>query len=316
MSTSSSDSAETTPVDQSDASSSAIIHGRVVDIANQSRDRSEFLKLLGTELRANFGVAIVAIQSSHWSSPIMLVADELLSQQIERDAVRQLLATATAMPVACDVPIHHSTQGDSTRGLRVELIGIPERASVLLIYANRQCPSAVGQIADLKQLAMYAKSSHTVAQQLPIRDQTDLPPCETGSTQPAISKGLQNRNSLNLFHLDLDLNATSYRIANESRRLLGCDRTTLLVASSGRYRVKAVSGVSVVDRRSNSVRAIERLTKMALVMSRPLVLPSEEPLPPQIQEPLDEYLDESGVMTAVILPLHAPTTTRRPRGLS
>ena len=32
-----------------------------------------------------------------------------------------------------------------------------------------------------------------------------------------------------------------------------------------------------------------------MVMSRPLVLPGEEPLPPQIQEPLDQYLDESGV---------------------
>ncbi len=315
MSTSSSDAAETTPLDQSGTSSSAVIHDRVVDIANQSRDRTEFLKLLGADLRTRFGVAIVAIQASHWPSPIMLVTDDLLSQQIDRDVLRELLATATIMPIACDVPIVNSTDGDSTRGLRVELIGVPERASVLLIYANRECPSVTTQVNNLKQLAIYAESSHIVAQQLPIDGDTDLLPSETGLTQPAANEVLRNRDSLRLFHLDLDLNATSYRIANESRRLLGCDRTTLLVPISGRYRVTAVSGVSVFDRRCNSVRAIEQLTQSALVLSRPLVFPSMEPLPPQIQEPLDRYLDESGVMTAVVLPLHAPDHDETAEGL-
>ena len=315
MSTSSSDSAEATRLDQSDALSSALIHDRVVDIANQSRDRSEFLKRLGAELRAYFQVPIVAIQASHWPSPIMLVADDLLSEQIERAAIRDLLATATVMPTACNVPIANSSDGDSTRGLSVELTDDPEPASVLLVYANRQFTSSVTQIADLRQLAVYAQASRGVAQQLPIHHQTDSLPPETALTKPAANEVLPNRNSLSLFHLDLDLNATSYRIANESRRLLGCDRTTLLIPKSGRYRVKAVSGVPVVDRRSNSIRAIERLTQSALVMSRPLVLPSEEQLPPQIQEPLDHYLDESGVMSVVFLPLYAPDQDETAEGL-
>lgn len=284
-----------------------MIHDRVVDIANQSRDRSEFLKLLAADLRANFQVAIVAIQASHWTSPIMLVTDDLLSQQIQREAVRELLLSATMMPIACEIPISNSTKTNTVRGLRVELTSVPERAAVLLLYPNQDRPSATTQIADLKQLSFYAEATRSVVPQLPIHGDGDLLPRDTDLTPPAATEALRNRHSLRLFHLDLDLNATSYRVANESRHLLGCDRTTVLIPKAGRYRVKAVSGVSVVDRRSNSVRAIERFTAAAMAMSRPLVLPTEELLPPQIQEPMDHYLDESGVMSAVWLPLHAPT---------
>jgi multidrug efflux pump subunit AcrA (membrane-fusion protein) len=187
--------------------------------------------------------------------------------------------------------------------MRIELTEVPERSAVLLIYPAQRSPIAEAQIEDLKQLGLYGDATRSVAEQVPIGGETA--PAETDLTQPATSDSLQDRNSLRLFHLDLDLGATSYRIVNESRRLLGCDRVTLLVPKSGHYRVSAVSGVSVVDRRSNAIRATERLTQAAVVMSRPLILPSEEPLPPQIQEPLDDYLDESGVMSALLMPLYA-----------
>ena len=45
------------------------------------------------------------------------------------------------------------------------------------------------------------------------------------------------------------------------------------------------------------------------------MLPGDEPLPPQIQEPLDTYLDETGVLTAVMLPLHAPSTDDDDEGI-
>ena len=45
-------------------------------------------------------------------------------------------------------------------------------------------------------------------------------------------------------------------------------------------------------------------------MGRPMIMPNEEPLPPQIQEPLDQYLDESGAIATIALPLsHLVETT-------
>ncbi|MFK8114763.1 MAG: biotin/lipoyl-binding protein [Rubripirellula sp.] len=303
MSTSS-ESTETGSIQQVESSDAMLVHDRVVELANGSADRSEFLKNLADELRSNFKVAIVAIQASHWPSPIMLVTDDLLSEQIQRDALRDLLGSANSMPIACEVPISGGNGDESARGLRIELTSVPERSSVLMVYANRQRPTAVEQIADLKQLSLYADSTRSVAPLIPVGG-TSLMPNTSELAQPQVGDVLRNRNSLRLFHLDLNLNATAYRIANESRQLLQCDRTTVLVPKHGRFQVKAVSGVSVVDRRSNAIRSIERLTEAAMVMGRPLVLPTEEPLPPQIQEPLDDYLDESGVMSTVMLPLFA-----------
>src|SRR5690606_8765232 len=54
-------------------------------------------------------------------------------------------------------------------------------------------------------------------------------------------------------------------------------------------------------------RGIERLVQHAIVLSGPLALPQAELLPPQIQHPLDDYLDQSGANGAVLLPLRIPT---------
>ena len=296
---------ESTHVDQPEGSATSVIHDRVVDIANQSQDRTDFLKLLAADVRASFDVAIVAIQASHWANPLMLVTDDLLCEQIQRDSVRDLLLSSTRMPIACDIPVQNSPDKDNARGLRVELTSTPERAAVLLLYANNDRPSPTAQISDLRLLNMYAEATRAVTPHLPL-DRGELVPAETRLAQSQETEAIRSRSVLRLFHLDLDLNSTCYRIANESRHLLGCDRITVLVPKRGRCRVQSVSGVSVVDSRSNSIRSIERLAQASMVISRPLLVPSEEPLPQQIQEPMDEYLDESGVMSSILLPLHAP----------
>ncbi len=287
-----------------------------MELADQSQDRSEFLRLLAAELRETLRVALVAVESVDWPAPMMLVAEERMSQAIDRTAIRSLLETAARSPIACDVPATSPSTGDGSdevewvRGIRVELNCSPDRAAVLLVYPQQLSPSASDQLRDLKTLQAYAQSTREVICTLPLDDGgsslREGGSLETALTVSSATSVLGNRQSLRLFHRDLDLGATAYRIANESRRLLGCDRVTVLVPRGGRHRALAISGVSVVDSRSNSVRSAERLSSSVAVMSRPLVLPSDQPLPPQIQEPLDHYLDETGVMSAIVLPLHSP----------
>ena len=285
----------------------------MLELAEAAEHRSDFLKALAAELCKDFRAALVAVESSQWSAPMMLVSDELLSQSIDRVAIRGLLETATASPIACDVPFSLRSPSpvggldrEFTRGFRIELSGEPNRTAVLLVCPIRQRPTAQEQLRDLKTLDVYARSTQAVLASLAEHETDRRSEIDAGPMSVDPAGSLVGRESLRLFHRDLDFASTNERIANESRRLLGCDRVTMLVPKGSRYRVAAISGVSTVDGRSNSVRSVERLTKAAAVMARPLVFPGEEPLPPQIQEPLDDYFDETGVMSAVVLPLHSP----------
>ncbi|MDA8745995.1 biotin/lipoyl-binding protein [Rubripirellula amarantea] len=296
---SSSESPRTSGVSTAATSSDAISQ-RVAQIAAASKDRSDFLRHLASELLAQFQSGLVAIDTSHWTNPMMLVADDDLSQQIERSAITELLASATSSAIACNI---NSTDDDvDRRGLRIELTHAPHRAALLMIYPAEQAPTPMEQVTDLQTLSRYAESTRSVVETLPVPE-TELRR-QSPTDLTTATHSVQDTRSLASFHRDLDVTGTSYRIANETRRMLDCDRVTVLVPHARQFRVTAVSGVSVVDRRSNAVKSIERLTQSAVIMARPMVLPSEDPLPPQIQEPLDYYLDESGVAKAIILPLH------------
>src|SRR5262249_51374244 len=56
----------------------------------------------------------------------------------------------------------------------------------------------------------------------------------------------------------------------EGRRLLDCDRLTVLTCRGRRCRVEAVSGQDVFDRRSNVVRQLEHLAECAVKTREPL----------------------------------------------
>lgn len=245
----------------------------------------------------------------------MLVSDDVLAQKISRPDLISLLGSATASPVACNLPLVDITDDRAAdglaRGLRIELIASPRRSALIVIYPLGVRPAAITQIEDLRHLHAFGDASRDAIEKLTI-GKPNTPPSDvtigdvTTSLAQTERRAIAHHRSLQLLHRDLDLDATCFRIANESRRLLSCDRSTVLVKKAGKFRVAAVSGIAVVDRRANSVRAVERVTDAAVVMSRPMVLPGTEPLPPQLQTPLDDYLDETGVAGAIILPLHSP----------
>jgi multidrug efflux pump subunit AcrA (membrane-fusion protein) len=108
-------------------------------------------------------------------------------------------------------------------------------------------------------------------------------------------------------HGSLDLQQTAYTVANEGRRLLGCDRLSVLVRHARRCRLLAVSGVDAFRRRANVVRALERLTSAVLTLDEPLWHPGrKEELSPELERLLTAYLDESHARCLAVLPLHLP----------
>ena len=97
-------------------------------------------------------------------------------------------------------------------------------------------------------------------------------------------------------HGSLGLTETALAVANEGKRLIGCDRVSVAVKIGGRPLVEAISGQEVVERRSNLVRELSRLCKVVVASGEDLVYTGDtENLPPDIRDALELYIDESAL---------------------
>ncbi len=111
-------------------------------------------------------------------------------------------------------------------------------------------------------------------------------------------------------HESLDPRLTAYTIANEGRRLIGCDRVSVAIKRGNRYRVEAVSGQDTFDRRSNTVVLLGRLATTIVATGEPLWYSgATEDLPPQIEEAVQDYVDESHTKAIAVFPLNKPIET-------
>lgn len=111
-------------------------------------------------------------------------------------------------------------------------------------------------------------------------------------------------------HGSLGLTETALAVANEGKRLIGCDRVSVAVTIGGRPLVEAISGQEVVERRSNLVREMSRLCKVVVASGEDLVYTGDtENFPPDIRDALELYIDESGSKALFVTLLHKPITT-------
>ena len=123
-------------------------------------------------------------------------------------------------------------------------------------------------------------------------------------------------------HRGLDPDQTAYTIVNEARRLIDCDRVSVLMGTGRRCRVKAVSGLDSVERRAEQVRKLNSLTATIVKAGQPLWYTGEDTdLPPQIETRLHDYVDSSHCKMLAIIPMvesetpvgqQEPQTSKRP----
>ena len=108
-------------------------------------------------------------------------------------------------------------------------------------------------------------------------------------------------------HESLDVRETCYTIVNEGRRLLGCDRVTVAILRQGHCKVEAVSGQDTIDSRSNVVTLLGKLATRVVKSGEPLWYGgSTEDLPPQIEEAIEDYVDQSYTKSLAVIPLREP----------
>lgn len=108
--------------------------------------------------------------------------------------------------------------------------------------------------------------------------------------------------------------------ANEGRRFLDADRVAVAVRSRGRYRVVAASGAASLEKRSAEIIELDKLvgatmrTREALFYEQSSQTINSESSAhtdraPQVDRPLQAYLEESATKRLAIVPLQAERET-------
>ncbi|CAD72760.1 MAG TPA: hypothetical protein DDX19_15515 [Rhodopirellula baltica] len=314
------------PSGESDAETMST-HQTVERIANESRDQADFLHRLATHLAETFDAAVVAVQDSSFPQPRMLIRSESIAASLDREKLREQLGALTPSVASFEIardknePSHQSTAASVT-ALGVEILPAPQFANLLIIHGS-QLPA--GQmLSEMRSLAEISTAARQTMGEADAESQTPQLGSQTLSVPDAGSKSISNsldssrgiRSALRAFHSDLSPTATAYRIASELPRLLPCERSVVLLAKNPsarrpRYQVAAISGSSVIDLRSPLVRSMNQLADAVSVLKRPLTLPPSadadtiDPasMSPQLVPPLETYLDESGVLSVLMIPL-------------
>ena len=107
-----------------------------------------------------------------------------------------------------------------------------------------------------------------------------------------------------LVHERLDSRSTAFTIANEGRRLIGCDRVTVVLKKGPKYVVEAISGQDTFDKRSNVVRMLRELSAVVVKSGEDLWYTGDTTnLSPQVEKAVNGYVDESHTKQIAVLPL-------------
>jgi hypothetical protein len=115
-------------------------------------------------------------------------------------------------------------------------------------------------------------------------------------------------------HRSLDPTEVAYLVANEGRRLIGCDRLSVGLRQAKRVRVEAVSGADLVEQRSNLIQLMRQLFERVLLWGEKLTYEGREDqsLPADVLGALDAYLAVSTSKFLVALPLRDDRETENP----
>lgn len=112
---------------------------------------------------------------------------------------------------------------------------------------------------------------------------------------------------LRLVHGHLDSERVAFTVANESRRLIGCDRASVAIAEGRRFNIASVSGLDSIERRAADIRLLGELATAVCATGRPFWYDGRQSdIAPQIEQHLNGYLDHSHATMLAIIPLLPP----------
>lgn len=278
-------------------------------IADQSRSLAEFYdQFLNHVCQRIDGMGAVAWECSQ--HPLRAIAQH---QTIDDQPIKMRITEARHQELleqAKKVPDPFFAVGDPTillaklrRGDAVDLIELFLTAGLEDAEYQRR----------LNQLAMICAEAagiteRKIANPSPAaKSISDSQGQKTGRREPGtdaiVISASQLDEYVHVLHQSLDPRATANRIANETRRVLDCDRVTVFKVTGNRVAAVAISGQPNVNRRSNTVACMQRLAQRVLWTRQVFWYPPPQPQPPQIEQRLNEYLTQSSTRSLVICPI-------------
>jgi hypothetical protein len=265
----------------------------------------ELLKRVMQGLAGNAGAVWIRTDQGNLQLQHQINLREVGLDESGRAAHDQLLRQACQKPRALHLPPHSSEGPQEGTG---PAPGNPTNFDVLLVpvmidsqivagliqiwQAPGRNPSAVqGFLQFLTRMAHLAavymknhKLRHIVGQQ------------QVWTQLEAFTKQV---------HGSLRPTEVAYIVANESRRLIDCDRVSVALRYARRPVIEAISGADVVEKRSNLVQLMRALAEEVMKWGEKLVYTGaqDDTLPPRVLHALDEFLAESNSKLLVIMPL-------------
>ncbi len=110
-------------------------------------------------------------------------------------------------------------------------------------------------------------------------------------------------------HQSLELQDTTYSIANELRRHAGCDRVSVFVREGSRLKLHAVSGQAAINHRANVMQSMSKLVNCVGWFAEPFFHPSTEAVAPEVEKTLTDYVDVSDTTALNVQTLLRPVDT-------
>jgi len=104
-------------------------------------------------------------------------------------------------------------------------------------------------------------------------------------------------------HQGLESRHIALTVANDGRQLLECDRVSVILFQGNSAKCLAISGVDAVNRRSLEVQHLEQLAETVSAAGREVWSDRVDHLPPQVEEDLRDYVDQSHSRFIGVIPL-------------
>ena len=267
-----------------------------------ARTPRELLEQVAPLVREYFGVWMAIATMPHREQLTVIDAQDSASM-VDPELLRIQMLRSGQSPTATTIRL---ADGTGVRALQVAFGEGDSAVGIGMVHAPEHAPDAITQVQQLKLLAVASEMVFNAMHAI-----KDVPTSfATAAPLNAISTTASDGSRVRLreFHRSLKLADTAYAIAAESAWMVDCDRVCLLVRQGVDYRLMAVTGVDVIDRRGNESSTLEQFAKCCVALRQPLVYPSTEELPPQVEMPMGSYLDQSLVQSGIIVPIFEPTT--------
>lgn len=106
---------------------------------------------------------------------------------------------------------------------------------------------------------------------------------------------------------------TAYDIANESRRLLNCDRVSVAWWNGRRCKIKAISSQDRFDNRANVVRMLGKVATSSIRSNSEFwIVGDVDGVAPQVKKKIEDYRDEAHCRTLAVIPIFRPADPVHP----